>query len=172
MKLCATLLLLIPVALAGCATTTRYPAETVTHAGRDTYRVAAAPDMLLGGALFTWPVTGSVMVPFGAKIDKSRSKGIDIRVYEGENVRASRSGRVVFSDDHFKGFGKTLILDHGDKFQTVYAYNSDILVRVGDAVKQKDVIARVGRTGRAKEPCLHFEIRKDGEPQNPLYYLK
>jgi len=68
--------------------------------------------------------------------------------------------------------GKTVILDHGNNFQTVYSYNSDILVKVGDLVSQNTVIAKVGRTGRARQPSLHFEVRKNGEPQNPIYYLR
>jgi lipoprotein NlpD len=124
-----------------------------------------------GNDSFVWPVNGYVLAPFGSKIDRIRNKGVDIRASEGANVKASRSGRVVYCDSRLKGFGKTVILDHSDNYQTVYSYNSDILVRVGDIVQQNETIARVGRTGRAKEPSLHFEIRKDGEPQNPAYYL-
>jgi murein DD-endopeptidase MepM/ murein hydrolase activator NlpD len=120
---------------------------------------------------FIWPLKGPVISGFGAKTDQARNKGIDIQSYEGKDIRASRRGTVVFCDDQLKGFGKTVILDHGDNYQTVYAYNSEILVKVGDAVPQNTVIAKVGRTGRAKEPCLHFEIRKDGEPRDPFYYL-
>ncbi len=120
---------------------------------------------------FIWPVNGYVVTPYGAKINKGVSKGIDIRADEGMSVKASRAGRVVFRDPRHKGFGKTVILDHGDSFQTVYSYNSEILASVGDAVEQSSVIARVGRTGRSKDPCLHFEIRKDGIAQNPANYL-
>ena len=120
---------------------------------------------------FVWPVRGTVVSSFGSKSGKVRNKGIDIRADEGRSVVASRAGRVVFCDDAFKGFGKTVILDHGDNFQTVYAYNAIILVGLGDLVRQRDEIARVGSTGRAKEPTLHFEIRKSGEPQNPFSYL-
>jgi lipoprotein NlpD len=108
---------------------------------------------------------------FATKVDCIRNKGIDIRAEKGAAVKAARSGRVVFRDDKFSGFGRTLIIDHEDGYQTVYSYASEILVKAGDEVRQHDIIARVGRTGRAKEPCLHFEIRKNGEPQNPYYYL-
>ena len=87
------------------------------------------------------------------------------------NVTASRGGKVVYCDSHLKGFGQTVIIDHMDGFQTVYSYNADIAVKVGDMVEQKDVIAKVGSSGRAREPMLHFEIRKNGEPQNPEFYL-
>ncbi|MBI4974444.1 MAG: M23 family metallopeptidase, partial [Candidatus Omnitrophica bacterium] len=120
---------------------------------------------------FIWPVSGTVVAFFGARVDKVRNKGIDIRASIGNKVMASRSVKVVFCDDRFKGYGRTVILDHGDSYQTVYAYNSEILVKVGDSVDRGRTIARVGSTGRAKEPSLHFEIRKDGVPQNPFYYL-
>jgi LysM repeat protein len=120
---------------------------------------------------FTWPLRGAVVSCFGAKLDMTRNKGIDIRAEEGSSVKASKAGKVVFCDEWLKGFGKTVILDHGDSFQTVYAYNSIIMVNLGDFVEKNTVIAKVGRGGRAKEPSLHFEIRRDGEPQNPYYYL-
>ena len=120
---------------------------------------------------FAWPVRGYAASSYGESVGNVRNKGIDIKSAEGSFVKASRAGRVVYCDSHLKGFGKTVILDHGDGYQTVYSYNSDILVNVGNTVRQSDTIARVGRTGRAKEPMLHFEIRKNGEPQNPVYYL-
>lgn len=120
---------------------------------------------------FIWPLDGAIISYFGSKIDRTGNKGIDIRAREGSNVKAARTGKVVFCDEWLKGFGKTVILDHGDNFQTVYAYNSMILVNLGDLVEQNKIIAKVGKGGRAKEPCLHFEIRRDGEPQNPFYYL-
>jgi murein DD-endopeptidase MepM/ murein hydrolase activator NlpD len=120
---------------------------------------------------FSWPIRGNVVSYYGSKLDKTKNKGIDIRAYDGAGVRASRSGKVVFCDEWLKGFGKTVILDHGDNFQTVYAYNSVLLVKPGDVVEQNSVIAKAGRGGRAKEPSLHFEIRRNGEPQNPFYYL-
>ena len=129
------------------------------------------PVSMPGYQPFTWPLRGTVVSCFGEKLDKTRNKGIDIRAEEGSSVKAARAGKVVFCDEWLKGFGKTVILDHGDNFQTVYAYNSLILVNPGDFVEQNTVIAKVGTGGRAKAPSLHFEIRRDGEPQNPYYYL-
>lgn len=122
-------------------------------------------------ATFIWPVNGCIEIPFGAKIDKVVNKGIGISASEGTSVIASREGKVVYCDPYLKGFGQTVIIDHLDGFQTVYSYNSDILVNAGDMVRQRDVIARVGSSGRAKKPMLHFEIRKNGVPQNPEFYL-
>jgi septal ring factor EnvC (AmiA/AmiB activator) len=131
----------------------------------------AYPGYTTGQELFAWPVRGSIITPFGLN-GASRSKGIDIRTREGSSVKAARSGRVVYCDPNMKGFGKTVIIDHGGGMQTVYAYNSEILVRVGDDVARGAVIAKAGSTGRAKEPSLHFEVRRNGEPQNPAYYLR
>lgn len=120
---------------------------------------------------FIWPVKGSIEIPFGSKVDKAVSKGIGISANDGANVIASRGGKIVYCDPYLKGFGQTVIVDHMDGFQTVYSYNSEILVKAGDIVQQGDVIARVGSSGRAKKPMLHFEIRKNGVPQNPEFYL-
>lgn len=120
---------------------------------------------------FVWPVRGPVISLFGAKVGKVRNKGIDILIANGAAVHSSRAGKVVYCDSSLRGFGKTVILYHGDGYETVYAYNSDILVKTGDVVGQNAVIAKAGKTGRTKEPTLHFEIRKNSRPQNPAYYL-
>lgn len=121
---------------------------------------------------FVWPVRGPILSRFGEKIDKGVNKGVDIKASEGANVVASRSGRVVYRDEQLKGFGMTVIIDHGDSLETVYSYNSDILVNVGDTVAQGHTIAKVGQSGRATEPMLHFEIRRNGEPEDPARYLR
>lgn len=120
---------------------------------------------------FVWPVKGKVILYFGDRKGTSFNKGIDVQAKEGTLVVASRSGKVIFSDDKVKGYGKTIILNHGDELQTLYAHNSEILVKIGDEIKQFSPVAKVGSTGRAKTPYLHFEIRKRHQPQNPFYYL-
>jgi len=120
---------------------------------------------------FIWPVRGRVISYFGEKRDSIPNKGIDIQARDGMTVAASRSGKVIFSEDKVRGFGKTVIIDHGDGIQTVYSHNSEILARVGEDVRQAQPIAKVGSTGRGSSPYLHFEIRKRHKPQNPFYYL-
>jgi murein DD-endopeptidase MepM/ murein hydrolase activator NlpD len=159
-------LIFLALSLAGCATAPKPGAESAPTAV--TY---PAPYVPVREISFMWPVKGSVSSYFGAKFDRSKNRGVDILCNEDTDVRAARAGRVVFCDEKFKGFGKTVMLEHGDGLQTVYAYNSAILVRTGDEVAQGSVIARSGRSGRAKEPSLHFEIRKNGEPMNPLSFL-
>ncbi len=120
---------------------------------------------------FIWPVKGNVVSYFGSTKDMAKNKGIDIYAARGAAISASRGGKVTFASDHMEGYGKTVIIDHLDGFETVYAHNSENLVRVDQNVIQGEVIAKAGKTGRADRPGLHFEIRKNYKPRNPFYYL-
>jgi murein DD-endopeptidase MepM/ murein hydrolase activator NlpD len=120
---------------------------------------------------FSWPVAGRVISYFGSKKGLVNNKGIDIEAREGSKVVAADSGVVSFVEQNMKGLGKTIILDHENGFSTVYAHNSEILVKVGERVKRNQEISKVGKTGRATRPYLHFQIRKGHEPRNPFYYL-
>jgi len=120
---------------------------------------------------FIWPVKGDVISYFGSVSNMTKNKGIDIQTNMGTSILASRSGTVTFANDRLKGYGKTIIIDHMDGFETVYAHNSQNLVIADQYVKQGEVIGKAGKTGRATRPTLHFEIRKKHDPQNPFYYL-
>ncbi len=78
---------------------------------------------------------------------------------------------MSFVHEGLPGFGKTIILEHAEGFASVYAYVGEILVRQDEWVNQRQVIARVGETGRTQVPALHFEIRHNQKAQNPLHYL-
>jgi murein DD-endopeptidase MepM/ murein hydrolase activator NlpD len=118
----------------------------------------------------TWPTRGKVTSGFGMR-DGAHHDGLDIRVPAGTRVVAAESGRVVHSDDSLAGYGHTIIIKHSGRFSTVYAHNRRNLVRVGDFVDKGQVIAEAGRSGRASAPHLHFEVRRDGSPRNPVEYL-
>lgn len=120
---------------------------------------------------FQWPVRGDIIAYFGITQQGSTNRGMDIRVAAGTPVRAARSGRVVFIDTNMPGYGQTVIIDHGDGFSTVYAWNGELLVQLGQAVSRATPIATVGSTGRAPSTALHFEIRRGHVPQNPFYFL-
>lgn len=121
---------------------------------------------------FMWPVKGKIILAFGETFHNIINKGINIQAHNGSNVVASRSGKVTFYSPDFAGFGKTIIIDHGDGFSTVYARNSAVFVKVGDEVKKGTLIAKVGSSGgRDKNIYLHFEIRKGYISQNPYFYL-
>ena len=123
-----------------------------------------------GPAPFIWPVARGVLSSeFGTR-GESHHDGIDISTPAGTPVRAARTGRVLYSDQ-LRAYGNLVIVDHGEGYASVYAHNRDNRVRAGDLVRQGDVIAAVGETGRTFGPNLHFEIRKDNVARNPLFYL-
>ncbi len=130
----------------------------------------AARDLPTGGRPFVWPVaTGVLTSRFGPR-GETFHDGIDISAPAGTPVHAARTGEVLYSDK-LSGYGNVIIVGHGDGYVTVYAHNSGHLVRTGERVRQGQMIARVGQTGRASGPNLHFEVRKDNVARNPLYYL-
>ena len=120
---------------------------------------------------FSWPLKGRVITSFGQTFNDMINKGINIQGVKGQDVVASRSGKVIFYDSNFENFGKTIIIEHSDGFSTVYARNSEVLVKIGDYVQRRTVIAKVGSSDRDKNAYLHFEIRKGYIPQNPYFYL-
>ena len=101
-------------------------------------------------------------------------KGIDLMADVGEAVLAAKSGKVISATQN-KGMGKYVIIRHRDNCITIYGHLSEILVRKNDYVRQGQLIGRVGKTGNARArdilPHLHFEIRKNGVPQDPLEYI-
>ena len=131
----------------------------------------ARPSGRDGDDNFQWPVRGEIISYFGARQGGSTNRGIDVRVGRGAPVRAARGGRVVFIDTGMSGYGKTVIVDHGDGFSTVYAWNGELLVQLGQVVSRATPIATAGASGRAPSLALHFEVRRHHAPQNPLYFL-
>jgi murein DD-endopeptidase MepM/ murein hydrolase activator NlpD len=119
---------------------------------------------------FVWPVQGTVTAPFGMD-GKRRHDGIDISAPVGTSIRAADSGRVVYSDDKMRGYGNLIIIEHRDNFFTIYAHNKENLAEEEALVKRGDIIARVGKTGNATGPHVHFEIRKGSRPLNPAQFL-
>ncbi len=117
-----------------------------------------------------WPAQGTLTSRFGRRGSRMHD-GIDIGAKEGTPVYASAAGEVVYSDQRLSGYGKLIIIRHSRDMFTAYAHNQRNLVRKGDRVKGGDVIARVGRTGRASGPHLHFEVRRGSTPVDPLAYL-
>ncbi len=119
---------------------------------------------------FQWPLQGTISSPYGYRDifgSTSFHSGIDISASYGTEFRAADGGVVTFCD--YQGtYGNLIIVDHGDGLVTYYAHCSDVLVCVGDKVHQGQVIGMVGTTGRATGPHLHFEIRVNGEPIDPI----
>jgi len=136
----------------------------------EAYKVSSADT---GGAMedFVWPLKGRVIGKFQEVRDNMVNKGINIQPNLDREVVASRGGQVVFYHDNFKGFGKTVILEHPDGFITVYSGLQEVFVKVGERVSRGAVIARMDSASQKTSNCLHFEIRKGHLPQNPIFYL-
>ncbi len=119
---------------------------------------------------FAWPVTaGLVSSPFGIR-NGVMHHGVDIVAPAGTAVRAADDGSVIFVG-HLRGYGNAVILQHSGGYVTVYGHNQRNLVRYGVEVVRGQVIAELGATGRTTGPNLHFEVRFQGQPRNPLAYL-
>ncbi len=119
---------------------------------------------------FSWPLRGTITTYFGLNTDR-RHDGLDIAAPAGTLIKAAAPGKVVFSDWGPGGYGKMVILSHPGGFHTIYAHNRENLVRRGEEVAEGEPVARVGRTGRASGPHLHFEIRLRTIPKDPLFFL-
>jgi len=115
-----------------------------------------------------WPVRGSLKQTF-SEADLGR-KGIDIAGQAGQSIRAAAAGNVVYAGSGLLNYGKLIILKHDDNYLSAYAYNRTLLVKEGDRVAAGQHIADMGN--KSSGPAmLHFEIRYDGRPINPLKYL-
>lgn len=118
---------------------------------------------------FSWPIRGEVSSEFGSRSGRFHD-GIDIRSEPGRPVRASASGKVVFSGK-FGSYGNLILIRHPNAYFTAYGHNSENLVREGDEVSKGSIIAKVGNTGNATGYHLHFEIRSGSRAMNPLFFL-
>jgi len=123
-----------------------------------------------------WPVEGRITDGFGHRRDpftkkKSFHNGLDIAADAGTPIKASASGKVIYADYTY-ATGRTVKIDHGNGFVTVYGHCSRILVEPGQQVKKGDVIAKVGSTGRSTGPHCHFEVHLYGTAIDPMEYLE
>jgi len=113
---------------------------------------------------------GVVTSPFGIRWGR-RHTGIDIGLPVGSDVKAADGGKVTYSG-YKGGYGKCIIIDHGENVQTLYAHNSKLLVKKGDKIFKGQTIAKSGNTGNSTGPHLHFEVRKNSTPVDPAKYVK
>ncbi len=121
--------------------------------------------------ILLWPVAGgAVLSPYGAPRRSRKHAGIDIRGERGQEILAAESGRVAFSGAK-RGYGKVVVLEHGEGVETLYAHAESLLVAEGESVARGQPIARVGRTGNATTEHLHFEVRVAGSAVDPLPFL-
>ncbi|WP_439114599.1 peptidoglycan DD-metalloendopeptidase family protein [Hydrogenophaga sp.] len=156
-------------------TSTGVVARPLAPAGTVTASVAPAPAPVPAPAPepagaddinFVWPAQGTVVATF----DEAKNKGVSIAGRVGDPVVAAADGRVVYAGAGLRGYGNLIILKHNNTYLTAYAHNQALLVREDQAVKQGQKIAEMGSsdTDRVK---LHFEVRRQGKPVDPLNHL-
>jgi murein DD-endopeptidase MepM/ murein hydrolase activator NlpD len=145
------------------------PDGNVGEIARNVSYVAPAPASV---ALFDWPVRGAIIGEFGAGVLGRRNDGINIAAPVGTPVRAAADGEVVYRGSELDGYGNLLLIKHQDGFVTAYAHNDVMLVQKGQPVRKGQVIAKVGQTGSAAEPQLHFEVRQNLKAVDPKGFLE
>ena len=142
-----------PAVPAASTSTTPKPATPAASAGED-------------DVAFIWPSSGTLLAGF----DEARNKGYDISGKAGDPVVAAADGRVVYAGAGLRGYGNLIILKHNNTFLTAYAHNQALLVKEDQAVRKGQKIAEMGSTD-ADRVKLHFEIRRQGKPVDPVRYL-
>ena len=164
-----------------------YERETAERAYRELIETSRQIEQLIkriqsgekniGGSTgtMTWPAEGEITSPFGWREHpifgtQRLHTGIDIGADYGDAIRAADGG-VVIHADWMGGYGNAVIIDHGNGISTLYAHNSQLLVDEGQTVAKGQTVARCGSTGYSTGPHLHFEVRQNGSPVNPLNYL-
>lgn len=135
-------------------------------------QVASTAPAETGIGKYRWPATGAVIAAYGANVDGQRNDGIDISVPEGTPVKASENGVVIYAGNGLEKLGNTVLVRHSDGKVTVYAHLKSIDVNRGDKVNRGQVLAASGMSGNASRPKLHFEVRKNSAPINPMSFLE
>ena len=146
------------------------PQKTASVAEKS--KVEANAPKTTGIGKLRWPAKGQVMSPFGSKDSVSNNDGIDISLPKGTPVKAAENGVVIYSGDGLKEYGNTVLVRHDNGLVSVYGHASELVVKRGDNVTRGQVVALSGMSGQATRPKLHFEVRKDAKPVDPLGYLE
>ena len=139
------------------------------RSAQSTSSYSAPSDTTPSAAGFIWPVNGPVTSGFGMRWGRMH-EGIDIGVGYGTPIHAAAAGRVVYAG-WMSGYGNLVAIDHGGGISTAYGHQSSLAVSVGQIVAQGETIGYVGCTGHCFGPHLHFEVRINGAPVDPLGYL-
>lgn len=162
------------------------PARTLKAAPQDADHVSAVPaegklpqvsgtPASVPPGYFDWPVFEARMTRgYFSKAKKRRGRphwGIDLAARKGTPILASHDGTVIYVGREFRGFGRLIMVEGKHGFASLYAHLSKSRVRVGDRVKQGQIIGDMGNTGRSTGVHLHFEIRRRSGPIDPLQYL-
>ncbi len=121
--------------------------------------------------IFMWPVRGKIILKYGMIKPGLHNDGINIAASNGEDVVASRQGKIIYAGNEIPGYGNLILIKHDKKWITAYAHLSEITITKGAQVKKGEKIGSVGSSGRVNTSQLHFEIRKGKRALNPREYL-
>lgn len=121
---------------------------------------------------YRWPVQGAVVSRYGENVDGKRNDGINISVPSGTAIKAAENGVVIYAGNGLKELGNTVLLRHDDGTVTVYGHADSLAVNRGQKVQRGQQIATSGMSGSASRPMLHFEVRKEATPVNPMTFLE
>ncbi|HEY8521256.1 MAG TPA: peptidoglycan DD-metalloendopeptidase family protein [Gammaproteobacteria bacterium] len=144
------------------------PAANPKRSTAPARRAPPSPEPSSPPPAWQWPTAGTVASTFGSS--SGIATGIGIRGTAGQPIYAAAPGRVVYAGRGLIGYGELVIIRHNDTYLTAYGYNDRLLVAQGDEVARGTQIATMG-LGPGREPRLHFEIRRNGVPVDPLLYL-
>jgi murein DD-endopeptidase MepM/ murein hydrolase activator NlpD len=151
---------------------------TAPPPGGSAHKITPTPDMTAENSAksaatlsFRWPARGRVISGFGPKPSGLENAGINLALPEGTPVKAAEDGVVVYASNALTTYGNLVLIKHASGFVTTYAHLSEINVKRDEPVKRGQVIGKSGQTGNVATPQLHFEIRKESTPVDPLPYL-
>jgi murein DD-endopeptidase MepM/ murein hydrolase activator NlpD len=131
----------------------------------------APPEAAPAGPAFRWPARGRVINIYGARVNGATNDGIDLAVPEGTAVRSADDGVVAYAGNELKGYGNLVLVRHANGFVTAYANGSELMVKRNDQIHKGQVVMKSGQTGNAATPQLHFEIRRNSAPVDPMQFL-
>ncbi len=159
--------------------TTQAPANTVAKSKQTTTVIKPIVQRISNSGLgklkgrLKMPAQGPILASYGSTKQGSGVKwnGIMLGVNQGDPVRSIYDGQIVYAD-WFKGFGQLVIVDHGQGYMSLYSHNSQINRTLGEQVRANDIIAQAGSSGGLSRPGLYFEVRYNGDPRDPLLWVK
>jgi len=146
------------------------PTQSVSDAQKSDAGSAAPESTGIGK--YRWPVRGAVIAGYGANVEGSRNDGIDISVPSGTPIKAAENGVVIYAGNGLKALGNTVLVRHDDGTVTVYGNADALSVTRGQKIQRGQTLATSGMSGNAKQPQMHFEVRKNASPVNPMTFLE
>jgi murein DD-endopeptidase MepM/ murein hydrolase activator NlpD len=164
------------VPVAASAPTTPPPVEQQVAVAPQTGNVGglaplAPQPAAAASSAFRWPVRGRIISGFGKKPNGERNDGINLAVPEGTSVKAAEDGTVIYAGNELKSYGNLVLIRHANGWVSAYAHNSALQVKRGDEVRRGQEIALSGMSGGVTTPQVHFELRKEATPVDPLQHL-